>query len=100
MAAAAMPHARAFPTQTAKPPAGTLSEEFLARLPQMMEFGNVPGLSVAIIKDGSVAWARGFGVREAGSNSPVDNETLFGVGSLSKPVFAYAVLKTARRETD
>ena len=93
IATAVLPHARAFSKQSAKPPAGTLSDEFLARLPQMMELGNVPGVSVAIIKDGSVAWARGFGVKAVGSESPVDNETLFGVGSLSKPVFAYAVMK-------
>lgn len=93
IAAAALPHLRARSLQTAKPPAGTLSEEFLARLPQMMELANVPGLSIAIVKDGSVAWARGFGVREAKGNSPVDTDTLFSCGSLSKPVFAYAVLK-------
>lgn len=76
-----------------KPPAGTLSEAFLARLPQMMELANVPGLSIALIKDGKVAWARGFGVRDANTKAPVDADTIFPAASLSKVVFTYALLK-------
>lgn len=79
--------------QSAKIPAGTLSEAFLARLPNMMEWANVPGLSIALIKDGKLAWARGFGVRDANTKSPVDADTIFPAASLSKPVFTYAVLK-------
>ncbi len=82
-----------FAAQSAKPPAGTLSEAFLARLPQMMELANVPGLSIALIKDGKVAWARGFGVRDANTKAPVDADTIFPAASLSKVVFTYAVLK-------
>jgi hypothetical protein len=89
--AAAVKPARA--AQTAKPPAGTLSEAFLTRLPNMMEWANVPGLSIALIKDGKLAWARGFGVREANKQAPVDADTIFPAASLSKPVFTYAVLK-------
>jgi CubicO group peptidase (beta-lactamase class C family) len=79
--------------QTVKPPADILPESFLARLPQMMEWANVPGLSIALIKDGKLAWARGFGVREASKSAPVDADTIFPAASLSKPVFTYAVLK-------
>ncbi|HEX4950027.1 MAG TPA: serine hydrolase domain-containing protein, partial [Blastocatellia bacterium] len=78
---------------TAKPSAGALSEAFLARLPQLMEWANVPGLSVAIIKDGKLAWARGFGVRDVNTKTPVNADTIFPAASLSKPVFTYAVLK-------
>lgn len=70
-----------------------LSDEFLARLPQLMEWANVPGLSAAILKDGKLAWARGFGVRKVGTTDAVENDTLVACGSLSKPVFAYGVLK-------
>jgi CubicO group peptidase (beta-lactamase class C family) len=89
--AAAVKPARA--AQPAKPPAGTLSEAFLARLPEMMELANVPGLSLALIKDGKLVWARGFGNREANKPTPVDADTIFPAASLSKPVFTYAVLK-------
>lgn len=79
--------------QNPRPPAGTLSDEFLARLPKIMEWANVPGLAVAIIKDGRLAWSRGFGVKKAGTTEAVDADTLFGAASLSKPVFSYAVLR-------
>jgi CubicO group peptidase (beta-lactamase class C family) len=82
-----------FAAQSTKPPAGTLSDSFLARLPQMMELANVPGLSIALIKNGKVAWARGFGVRDVNTKAPVDADTIFPAASLSKVVFAYAVLK-------
>lgn len=77
----------------AQPAAEPLPAEFLARLPQLMEWANVPALSFAIIRDGKLALARGFGVREAGGKSKVDADTVFPAASLSKPLFAYAVLK-------
>ncbi|HKK28260.1 MAG TPA: serine hydrolase [Gemmatimonadota bacterium] len=44
----------------------------------------VPGLALAIVKDDSVIYARGYGVREAGSDAPVDESTIFAIGSSSK----------------
>ena len=69
------------------------SEAFLAALPKLMEWANVPGLAIAVIKDGEPAWSRGFGVMKAGESAAVTSETLFGAASLSKPVFAYGVLR-------
>ncbi|MEJ2207197.1 MAG: serine hydrolase [Gemmatimonadota bacterium] len=48
----------------------------------------VPGLSVAIVKDGQVVMAKGYGVRSLGQNDPVDAETLFGIASNTKVVTA------------
>jgi CubicO group peptidase (beta-lactamase class C family) len=79
--------------QKAKSSNGILSDHFLQQLPEMMELANVPGLAVSIIRDGKTVWTRGFGVKEINSHSPVDKDTLFAAGSLSKPVFAYAVLR-------
>jgi len=79
------------PVQTNKP--SVLPAEFIAQIPQMMEWANVPGLSVAIVKDGKITWTRSFGVKKAGATDPVDDNTLIACGSLSKPVFAYGVLK-------
>jgi CubicO group peptidase (beta-lactamase class C family) len=70
-----------------------LSDEFLARLPKIMELANVPGLAISVIKDGRLSWSQGFGVKKAGTTDAADADTLFGAASLSKPVFAYAVLK-------
>jgi CubicO group peptidase (beta-lactamase class C family) len=44
----------------------------------------VPGLAVAIVKDGAVALAKGYGVRTLGKPEPVDEHTLFAIASNSK----------------
>src|SRR5260370_33116878 len=49
----------------------------------MKTFG-VPGVSVAIVKDGKVVLAKGYGVRKLGEPTPVDANTLFGIGSDNK----------------
>ncbi len=53
----------------------------------------VPGLAVAIVKDGKVVFARGYGVRELGKSGKVDADTLFTIGSVSKQ-FTVAALGT------
>lgn len=72
---------------------GALSDSFIKSLPQLMEWANVPGLAIAILKNGKPSWSRGFGVTKAGESTPVTTETLFGAASLSKPVVAYALLR-------
>jgi CubicO group peptidase (beta-lactamase class C family) len=53
---------------------------------------NVPGVSIAVIHDGKIEWARGFGVSSVGG-SPVTAETMFQAGSISKPLTAMAALR-------
>jgi CubicO group peptidase (beta-lactamase class C family) len=57
----------------------------------------VPGVGVAVIQQAKTVWQRGFGVTDAGSGVPVTDTTVFEAQSMSKPVFAYAVMKL--RET-
>ena len=78
---------------TRKPPSGTLSEEFVERLPTLMQWANVPGVAVAVIRDGKPAWSKGFGVKKSGEPGTVESSTLFGAASLSKPVFTYAIMR-------
>jgi CubicO group peptidase (beta-lactamase class C family) len=52
---------------------------------------DVPGMAIAIVKDGKVVAARGFGVRKAGQPAPVDGKTVFEIASNSK-VFTAAAL--------
>ncbi len=52
-----------------------------------------PGVSVAVIENFEVAWARGFGVRRMGESVPVQPDTPFQTGSISKAVFALAVMR-------
>ena len=69
----------------------------LARLeqmiPQLMTEADIPGLSIALIRDSKVIWSHGFGVTNAETKSAVNAATVFEAASLTKPVFAYAVLK-------
>jgi CubicO group peptidase (beta-lactamase class C family) len=79
-------------------PIDTLTQpERLAELertvPTLMDSGAVTGLSMAIVDDSGPVWTRGFGVRSAETGEPVDENTVFEAASLSKPVFAYAVLQ-------
>jgi CubicO group peptidase (beta-lactamase class C family) len=53
----------------------------------------VPGVSVAVIKDFKVDWAKGYGVKDVETNEPVTATTLFQAGSISKPVAAMVALK-------
>lgn len=63
-----------------------------SKLADEMQRLHVPGVSVAVIRNGRIAWARGFGVTHA--NGPaVDERTLFQAASISKPVTAMAALK-------
>lgn len=64
-------------------------------IPKLMEKGRIPGLSIAVIKDGAIIWNESFGLRNAANDSPNTDDTVFQAASLSKPVFAYAVLKLA-----
>src|SRR5258707_13718360 len=58
-----------------------------------MKTFDVPGLSVAIVKDGKVVVAKGYGVRKMGEAVAVDENTLFGIGSNAK-AFTSAALAT------
>ena len=59
---------------------------------ERMAYYRVPGVSVAVINNGAIEWARGYGMTEAGSNAPVTAETLFQAASISKPVAAMGAL--------
>ena len=56
-----------------------------ATLKDRMAHDFTPGVSVAVINEGRLEWARGFGVRERGGAEPVTAATLFQAGSISKP---------------
>ena len=62
-------------------------------LQELMERFRIPGVSIAVIKDFKIHWAKGYGVADAGSGQPVDTGTAFQAASISKPVFAMAMVK-------
>jgi CubicO group peptidase (beta-lactamase class C family) len=62
-------------------------------LEERMKQWKVPGLSVVVVKDFKVEWARSYGVKDIETKEPVSTETLFQAGSISKPVAAMVALK-------
>lgn len=54
---------------------------------------HVPGVAIAVIRDGEVVQAAGCGVRKAGAGEPIDADTVFSVGSVSKIVAAATTLR-------
>jgi CubicO group peptidase (beta-lactamase class C family) len=57
-----------------------------------MRFYHVPGLTLAVINDGKIEWAKGYGVIQAGQPAPVTTETRFQACSVSKPVASLGAL--------
>src|SRR5215471_2846444 len=82
-----------FNTLQTKAPKEQVIAKLEQRVPQLMKDGDVPGLSIALLRDGELIWRHGFGVKNTKTNEPVTDDTVFEAASLSKPVFAYAVLK-------
>src|SRR5207253_9459600 len=70
--------------QDAKGPRWTLQER--------MERYKVPGVSIAVVRQKKVAWAKGYGLAEAATMLGVDVETLFQAASMSKPIAALIAL--------
>lgn len=58
-----------------------------------IKFHKVPGVSIAVIKDKKLHWAKGYGMANTTTGTKVDENTLFQAGSISKPVAALAALK-------
>ena len=65
-------------------------------LPQILERFHVPGVSIAVIKDFKIHWAKGYGVADVTTNRMVDTTTAFQAASISKPVTAMATVRLAQ----
>src|SRR2546422_6061912 len=65
-------------------------------LRQVMDRFHVRGVSVAVIRDFEVQWAKGYGVADVETGGRVDADTLFQAASISKPVAAMAALRAVQ----
>lgn len=63
---------------------------------ELLEELDVPGVSIAIIKDFNIHWAKAYGIADTESGKFVDIETKFQAASISKAVNAIALLKAAQ----
>ncbi|MCJ7581125.1 MAG: beta-lactamase family protein [Candidatus Aminicenantes bacterium] len=71
----------------------TLISKLEKTIPDLMKKGYVPGLSIAVIQDGKILWAEGFGIKNTKTRETVDKDTVFEAASLTKPFFAYLAMK-------
>lgn len=78
-------------TQTKQAPSALSSIE--QRIDELLAVSTVPGLSLAVIEDGEVAWRYASGVANIETGRKMSEHAIFQAASLTKPVFAYVVLK-------
>jgi CubicO group peptidase (beta-lactamase class C family) len=74
------------------PPLTTQATKPMHLLDRMKQL-SVPAVSIAVIENGKIAWARAYGVRDANTRVPTTPDTAFQAASISKPVAAMAALK-------
>jgi len=74
-------------------PREILAAELDKVIPELMDQAMIPGLTIAVLRDGAVFWSGRYGVTNAETQDKVSRDTMFEACSLSKPVFAYAALQ-------
>ncbi len=79
-----------------------VSSELTAKLdtlvPELMDTHHTPGVSMVLIEHREIVWQKAWGDRAAGGDEPVDTETVFEACSMSKPVFAFAVMRLVEQQ--
>lgn len=68
-------------------------QQFENMIAEKMAEAHIPGLSVALIKNDQIVYARGFGARNLENNTPATPNTLYGVGSITKSLTALAIMQ-------
>lgn len=59
---------------------------------------SAPGMSVAVVVDGKIAWAQGFGLADVENEVPARADTVYRIASISKPMTATAVMQLVERD--
>ncbi|WP_128544680.1 serine hydrolase [Larkinella soli] len=85
------------PVTFAQTPPAFLTDSLDAYIARGMKEWEIPGLAVAVVKDGKVVVSKGYGVREAGKSELVDENTLFLIASNTK-LFTGTALATLEEE--
>lgn len=62
-----------------------------------MKYYKVPGVSIAVIKDYKIDWAKGYGLADTSQKIPINTETMFSAGSISKFLMAVTALKLVEK---
>src|ERR1043165_1109704 len=64
-----------------------------AEVEALLKKFNVPGVSVAVIRDFKIEWTKGYGIADVETGAPVTTETIFQAASISKTIAAMASMK-------
>ena len=75
----------------------SLTASWEAGIPKWLQESKMPAVSIAVLRDGRLAWRRAFGVKDTGTNEPADVNSVFAACSDTKPVFGYGVMKLAEK---
>ena len=65
----------------------------------LMQRTGVPGMAITVVHDDRVVYAKGFGVRNTRTNTPVDADTVFQLASMSKPLGASVIARAVGQRT-
>jgi CubicO group peptidase (beta-lactamase class C family) len=69
-------------------------DDFIKRY---QEYYEIPGVSIALIKNGKIVYYKTYGIKNTKTKEPVDEKTLFEAGSVTKPVFTFAAMRLVER---
>ena len=79
-----------------------MDERFIALEKFVMEKiseNRMPGLSIALVKDGKIVYSRGFGVRNIEERTPATPDTIYGIGSITKSFTSLGIMQLAEKGT-
>jgi len=69
------------------------SSELSSGIQKILAQQEIPAVSIAVINDGKIVYHEAFGVSNAKTKEPVNKQSIFEAASLSKPIFAYFIMK-------
>ena len=90
--AASAPDARIAQVENGLRPVVLIEGDKTWTLAERMKHYGVEGVSIAVIRDSKIEWAKGYGLADVEAKQPVTAATLFQAGSVSKPVAAMGAL--------
>jgi CubicO group peptidase (beta-lactamase class C family) len=85
--------------ESSDPMIADMISEIESLIPGLLKTHNVPSVAIAMLHAGKQVWSKGFGTSSVTSGKPVDGDTVFECASISKTVFAYAIMKLCEKGT-
>ncbi|RAV99881.1 serine hydrolase domain-containing protein [Pseudochryseolinea flava] len=71
------------------PVLGRLIQDYQKEFSSLMQIAHTPGAAIAIVKDSTILFIRGYGVKQIGTRDSINEHTVFRLGSVSKPFASF-----------